>query len=148
MANLTSWTEGILLTLAALTCILIIFGVMDIQYGQNYSNCLSGGCGQPGLSDNSGATNAFINNASNLQQQTQNGTVGFDSNGISLSTTYTIVQTGVGIIWSFLSGGFLENLINAMNLGAAGTAIATALRIIWFLGIVFFILYLLFKVKS
>jgi hypothetical protein len=143
MANFSSWTEGILLTTAALLCIIFIFGAMDAQYNQKYASNIA-----TGLNDTSGAENLFVSNEANLQNQTNNGIVGFNALGVSLTTSYTMFQITVNIIWSFISGGFLENLINAFNLGIAGTFLAIALRAIWFLGLIYFLLYLLFKVRS
>ena len=143
LSNFSSWTEGILLTMAALAVIIIIYAAMDAQYGQNYASQIAGN-----LNDSSMSSQAFISNESNLQNQSQTGLVGYNALGISLSTSYTLFLTVVHIIWSFFSGGFLENLINAFGLGAAGTILAVALRIIWFLGMIYFLLYLLFKVKS
>ena len=148
MANFSSWSEGIILTLAALAVIIIIFGSMDVQYQTSYSTCISGGCSSSGLVDNSNATNLFINNNLNLTNQSRTGEVGFNSLGVSLTTSWTMVLGIMGVVFQFLSGGLLENLINSMGLGAAGTVLAGALRTVWVAGILLFIVYLLFKVKT
>ncbi len=144
MANFSSWTETIVFTMAALLIItLVIMGSMDAQYGKNYGSQMSGG-----LADNSNSTSLFIQNNANLYNQTKSGTVGFNSLGISLTTSWTMILNLIDTIFAFLSGGFILNLINALDVGAAGTILATALITVWWAGILYFGIYLLFKVKA
>jgi hypothetical protein len=137
MATISGWTEGILFTLLFLTIFGIVIAGFNVQYGKSYSL---------GLTDNT-TQQLFITYQNTSQQQIKGGDVAFDaSQGISLKSSYGLVTDAISIIWNFVSGGFIENAINLLNLGASGTALAVTLRIIWFLSIVFALLYALFKV--
>lgn len=143
--NFSSWTETILMSIAALLVIIVIFGIMDLQYNQNIS---AGITGPQGIRDNSSSWNNSIGNISSLINQTQSGTPQFNTLGVSLTTSWSMVITVMTLIFNFLGGGFINTIISALNLGAAGAILSTVLTTIWFLGLIFFIIYLLFKVKS
>ena len=138
MANVSSWTEGIIFTLAFLAILSIVVVDFNINYGQTNS---------VDINDNT-TENLFIEYQNTSQRQIKGGEVEFDAQqGISLKSSYGLVTDAMSIVWSFLSGGFIEAAINSWNLGAAGTILAKAMRIIWFLSAVFALLYALFKTK-
>ena len=137
--NVSGWTEGILLTLAFVAVFGLIITSMNIQYGKSYN---------PNFNDDSDAEQLFITYQDTAREQIEGGEVAFDATrGITLKSSYGIMKDAINVVWGFLSGGFIERLAIAWNFGAAGLIIARALRIIWFLGIVFALLYALFKIK-
>jgi len=139
MGNLSGWTEGILLTLAFLTISGIIFSAMNVQYGTNHNL---------GLTDDSNATQLFINYQDTAVEQITGGEVDFDAqNGITLKSSYGLAKDAISIAWTFITGGFIENLAQAWNVGQGGLVFARILRVIYFLSLVFALLFALFKVK-
>lgn len=136
--SISGWTEGILLTLAFLAVFGIVVGGFNLMYGQNHN---------VGITDNSGTEQLFIEYQDTSEQQIKGGDVEFDAQqGITLKSSYGITKDALNIAWSFISGGFIEQLAQAWNVGEAGLIFAKALRIIYFLSLVFGLLYLLFKV--
>jgi hypothetical protein len=115
---------------------LIIVG-LNVQYGENYSI---------GLTDNK-TEQLFVNYQDTADAQIQGGEVAFDSvSGITLKNSYGLVTDAISIVWSFISGGWIEQVANMWGLGAAGMILARGLRILYFLSLVFALLYALFKV--
>lgn len=138
MANISGWTEGILLTLAFVAALSVVIVSLNLQYGQDHSL---------GFSDTA-TEQLFIDYQDTAEQQIKGGEVEFDAQqGISLKSSYGLATDAINIVWVFLSGGFIEESINAWGLGAAGSILAKTIRIIWFLSLVFALLYALFKIK-
>jgi len=137
MGMISGWTEAILLSLAFVA----ILGVGVAEF-----NTLYGGTNSLGLTDNT-TEQLFITYQNTSQTQLVGGEVAFDAQqGITLKSSYDMAKDAVNIIWTFLSGGWIENVANMMQLGDPGLLIARAFRIIWFLSLIFAMLYALFKV--
>lgn len=138
MGNISGWAEGILLTLAFVAVLGIIIANFNVLYNQD--NDL-------GLSDDSNAEQLFIDYQDTAQAQIEGGEVEFDATqGITLKSSYGITKDVIGIIWSFVTGGFIEKLAQAWNVGESGMILAKSIRILYFLSVVFALLYALFKV--
>lgn len=134
----SNWTEGILLTLAFLTIFGIVLASMNLLYDKNY---------ETGITAGNGTEQLFITYQDTASDKIKGGEVEFDaSQGITLKSSYGIMTDVVGIIWSFLTGGFITQIVETWNLGASAMALATAIRVIYFLSLIFAILYALFKV--
>ena len=137
MGNISNWTEGILLVLAFVIVLGIVVGSFNYLYDKSYD---------VGLSDNS-TEQKFIEYETSSESQIKGGEVAFDAQqGISLKSSYGLAVDAIDIIWSFLSGGFIENVAEMLNLGESAMVLARILRILWFLSLVFALLYALFKV--
>jgi len=138
MGSVTGWTEGILLTLAFIAVLGVIIASFNGMYNKDHSL---------GLSDNT-TENLFIEYQDTASQNIKGGEVEFDAQqGISLKNSYGLAKDAISIIWSFLTGGFIETAVGYTNTGTAGSILAKSLRIIWFLSLVFALLYALFKIK-
>lgn len=138
MGNVSGWTEGILLTLAFIAVLGVVIAGFNVQYNKNYNL---------GLTDNSNAEQLFIEYQTTAEQQIQGGEVEFNAiEGITLKSSYGITKDAISIVWTFISGGFIEELANAWGVGESGMLLARAIRIIYFLSLVFALLYALFKV--
>jgi len=139
MGNISGWTEGILLTLAFVTVLGLVIAGFNLMYNKNNSL---------GLTDDSGSEQLFIQFQDTAENQIEGGEVEFDATqGITLKSSYGITKDAIGIAWGFFSGGFIEKLAQMWNVGQAGMIFAKALRIIFFLSLVFALLYALFKIK-
>jgi len=137
MGNVSSWTEGIILSLVFVSVLTLIIVGLNVQYGENYSI---------GLTDNK-TEQLFVNYQDTADAQIQGGEVAFDSvSGITLKNSYGLVTDAISIVWSFISGGWIEQVANMWGLGAAGMILARGVRILYFLSLVFALLYALFKV--
>lgn len=138
MGNVSGWTEGILLTLAFIAVLGVVVAGFNLEYGKTHSL---------GFSDDT-TEQLFIDYQDTADSQITGGEVEFDADeGITLKSSYGLATDAISIVWSFLSGGFIEEAISSWNVGAAGTIFAKAIRVIWFLSLVFALLYALFKIK-
>ena len=139
MGSLQGWTEGIILSLVFLVVLTVVVGSFNLMYNQN--NVLP-------FSDGSNAEQLFVNYQDTAQKQTSGGDVAFDaSQGITLKSSWGLANDIKTIVWNFLTGGWIEQIVGAWNLGESGTALAKGLRILYFLSLVFAILFALFKVS-
>lgn len=137
MANVSGWTEAILLSLAFVTILGLVIAGYNVMYSENKSL---------GLTDNE-TEQLFIDYQGNAESKIKGGEVEFDAEqGISLKDSYGLTVDAINIAWTFLSGGWIEKLAQMWGVGAAGMALARALRIIYFLSLVFALLYALFKI--
>lgn len=138
MSSVSGWTEAVLFSLLFVTILTIITVNFNGMYGKN--NAVP-------FSDSSGSQNLFIKYQDTAQTQIKGGEADFDAQqGITLKSSWGLAKDAVSISWGFISGGWIEQIITSMNLGESGTALAVALRILFFLSLVFAILYALFKV--
>ena len=138
MGSISSWTEGILLSLVFLSVLTLVVVNFNLLYSKNYILPFT---------DNSASENLFINYQDTSQKQIQGGEVEFDaSQGITLKSSWGLAKDVVSITWSFLSGGWIEQTVDAWGIGESGTALAKGLRVLYFLSLVFALLYALFKV--
>lgn len=136
--SITGWTEGILLSIAFVLVFGIVVTNMNGLYSQDH---------QVGLGTSTSA-NELINYQDTASAQISGGTANFDSaSGITLSSSWGMLKEVFSIVGNFLTGGWIEQIFSYTNLGEAGQVIAQYLRVIWVLGLIFTIIYILFKVK-
>lgn len=137
-SSISGWTEAILLSLAFLSIITLVIVNFNLLYDKDYS---------VGLTDSSDSEQLFIKYQETSRNQTEGSDITYTTdNGISVKSSYAMAMDAIKIVWSFLSGGWIENVAEMINLGDAGLIIAKTLRILYFLSLVFAILYALFKV--
>ena len=138
MATISSWSESILLSLAFLVVVGLVVTAMNFDYSKDY---------KLGILDSTNTTSKFIQYQSTSQSQIKGGEVSFDAtNGISVKSSYGLAVDLIDIVWTFLTGGFIENIASNLNLGQAGIVLAKGLRIVYVLSLVSAVLYALFKV--
>jgi len=137
--SLSGWTEGILLSIA----FVIVLGIVVTNFNGMYDQD-----NQIGLGTNTTAE-AFINYQDTAGDQITGGEADFDSaSGITLKSSWGVTKEAFNIVGSFLTGGWIEQVFEMMNLGEAGQVWAKYLRILWVLSLIFAILYILFKVVA
>jgi hypothetical protein len=136
--SLTGWTEvALMVTLFALLFIALIAN-MNVDYNKN----IDGTMGLTGLA--STTQNNISDYQSTLQQSVASGQATSSGLGVSLTTTWSIISSGCSIMWSFLTGGWIEQLVGLAKLP---TIVGTFLRIIFVLSIGFIVLKLVLKLK-
>lgn len=137
MASVSGWSEAIILCLVFVAVLTLVAANYNTIYHKTNN---------VGFADN-GTEQLFIDYQSTAQQQIKGGEVDFNAQqGITLKSSYGMAKDVLNIVWTFVSGGWIENTIGNIGLGEAGTALARGLRIIYFLSLVFALLYALFKV--
>jgi hypothetical protein len=138
MASVSGWTEGILFSLAFLAILTIVIINFNGMYNQTY---------MVGLNDSSNSQSLFVAYQDTAQNQVEGGEVDFNANqGITLKSSYGLIKDLISIVWRFLSGGWIEQVVDMLNLGESGNALAFTLRVLYFLSLVSALLYGLFKV--
>ncbi len=128
--------RGILLSLGFIVILSIVVGSFNLMYDQDYSI---------GLNDNS-TEQKFITYMSTSEQQIKGGEVSQDQESITLKGSYGLMTDAISIVWDFLSGGFIEDVVSQMNLGESGVVIGRIVRILYFLSLVFAVLFAVFKI--
>jgi hypothetical protein len=137
MGALSGWTEGILLSITFVLVITLAIAGFNGLYGKSYSS---------GLVDNS-TMNSFKSFANSSQSDIHDGTVLTGSVfGVNIAQSYKLLTGAVDLIWTFISGGWINNIANMLLLGEAGKDLATVFQVIWILSILFALLYIFFKV--
>lgn len=138
MADLGGWTEAILLSLAGVAIVTIILTSMNLDYNKTYD---------VGITD--GTTESlFVTYTNQSQDRIQGGETTLDGGqGITLKDSYNLMKDLMNVLWTFLSGGWIEHLASMMNLGAAGMVMARVFRLLFVISLVFTLIYILFKVK-
>lgn len=137
--SLSGWTEGILLSIAFVLVLGVVVTNLNGMYDEDH---------QVGLGTNTTAE-SFINYQDTAGGQIIGGEADFDSgSGITLKSSWGVTKEVFNIVGSFLTGGWIEQVFEMMNLGEAGQIWAKYLRILWVLSLIFAILYILFKVVA
>lgn len=136
MPSLSGWTEGILLSVL----IVILFGGVIVGFNTMYNKD-----NQIGLGTNT-SQSEFSEYQGTLADQIQSGEADFTSSeGLTLKSSWNIIESASSIIWNFFTGGWIETILtDYMKLPSI---VATIFRILFFLSMGFIILKILFKVK-
>ena len=136
--SLSGWTEVALFTTLFMLLIISLIAYMNVTYDQNYD-------GTFGLSDSIETTEGELSDyQETLQQNVRQGQATSSGDGISLTTTWSIITSGVGIMWTFLTGGFIEQIVGLMRLPSL---VGRILRILYVLSIGFILIKLILKIK-
>ena len=137
--SLSGWTEGILFSLA----FVLILGLVVTNFNGLYDKD-----NQIGLGTNTTA-DAFTNYQDTAGDQILGGEADFDSgSGITLASSWGVTKEVFSIVGTFLTGGWIEQVFEMINLGEPGQIWAKYLRVLWVLSLIFAILYILFKVVA
>ena len=134
-ASFSTWTTGILLILLFVVILsTAILSPMNTTYSENYST----GIDTSSLDDFEAARQA-------TDAKISNSTVVQTDQGLSLTETWSITKIVYNAVTSFLTGGFIDNLLtNVMGLPAI---VGTVFRILFLMSLIFIIVYLFMKVK-
>jgi len=135
--SLGGWIEvSLVVTLFVLLWIALIAN-MNVDYNKNID-------GTMGL--NSLATGTQSNMSAyqtTLQQSVAQGSASSTGLGISLTTTWNIISSGATLMWTFITGGFIEQIVALMHVPLI---VGTILRILFVISIGLIILRLVLKI--
>ena len=136
--SLSGWTEVALFTTLMVLLVITLIANMNVTYDQNYD-------GTFGLSDSIETTEGELSDyQETLQQNVRQGQATSSGDGISLTTTWSIITSGLNIMWTFLTGGFIEQIVGLMRLPSL---VGRILRILYVLSIGFILIKLILKIK-
>jgi len=136
--SIINWIEFILLSTLLITIIFLIVVDMNVLYGEDY---------RVSLADN-GTQRKIQNYMESSQQKVLSGSVREGTDSLILTESYGILTGAISIVWSFISGSFINSLVELLNLGEAAILFANTLRIIWIIGLIATVLYAAFKVVT
>lgn len=134
-ASFSTWTTGILLILLFLVVLsTTVLTPLNTTYSKDYST----GIDTSSLDDFEAARQT-------ADAKISNSTVVQTDSGLSLTETWGITKIVYNAVTSFLTGGFIDNLLtNVMGLPAI---VGTVFRILFLMSLIFIIVYLFMKVK-
>ena len=136
--SLSGWAEiALMVTLFSLLFIGLI-AEMNVKYNKN----IDGSFGLQNLATNT--QNNMSAYQETLQQSLSEGTSASTGLGVSLSTTWNIINAGATIVWNFLTGGYIEQLCALVGLPMI---VGNILRVLFVLSIGFIVLRLVLKIK-
>ena len=136
--SLSGWAEVAIFTTLFMFLIIGLIASMNVTYEKSYDGSL-------GLSASLLTTQGELTDYQDtLQQNVKQGQATSSGDGISLSTTWNIISSGLNIMWTFLTGGFIEQIVGLMKLP---TIVGHFLRILYVLSIGFILLKLILKIK-
>jgi len=137
--SLSGWAETALVVTLFILLFVGIIAEMNTKYGQNID-------GTFGLNSLANTTQSQLSSYQDtIQEGANQGTSASTGTGISLSTTWSIIQGGSEIIWNFMTGGWIEQI--STGLLHLNPIVGAILRIIFVLSIGFVILRLVLKLK-
>lgn len=136
--SMAGWTEVALFTTLFMLLIISLVAYMNVNYDKNYD-------GTFGLAGSIATTEGDLSDYQDtLQQNANQGEATSSGEGISLTTTWSIITSGMNIMWTFLTGGFIEDVVGLMRLPAV---VGRILRILYVLSIGFILIKLILKIK-
>jgi hypothetical protein len=136
--SLSSWSEVALMTVLFMLLFIGLVAEFNVKFSENYD-------GSFGLSNAISTTQqSFEDYQATLEKSVKEGQSSSTGLGISLSTTWSIISSGATIMWSFLTGGFIEQIGGMLMLP---TAVSQILRVLFVLSIGFIILKLVLRIK-
>jgi hypothetical protein len=136
--SLASWTEVALFTTLFMLLFIGLIASFNSTYDKDYD-------GTFGLSESLSSTQSSLESyQETLKQSVEGGQASSTGLGISLTTTWNIISSGANIMWSFLTGGFIEQVGGLLRLPVA---VSQILRILFVLSIGFIILKLVLRIK-
>ena len=137
MANTGNFLQGILAVLLLLSLTALAMSSLNEKYDQDYDMGLD-----TSALDNIEGT---IGSSKNL---TVGGEVEQTDGGLNLTSSWAIGKGIFNLLWDFVAGGWIDNLMmNVLNLGTAGAIISTVLRMMFLAFLIFAVIKLFFKIQ-
>jgi len=135
MSSTNTLLNGIIITFVLVILTGIVLTSFNATFEQDYNLGLETG----GLDDISSALGSAYN-------QTDQGEVTQVSDGLSLKSSWAISKGLFNVVWSFVNGSWITNVIALLNMGASGYIIGVLFRLLFVVILIFSIIKLFFKV--
>lgn len=137
--SFSGWTEAILFSVAFLTVLGIVVAGFNGMYGGSNVVPLT----DPNVSS------SFSNYIDTSTGQIEGGEADTQADaGITLSSSWGITKNVWKLVVTFLTGGWIEDTVGMLSLGASGSTLAFTLRLLYIMSMIFAVLYILFKVVA
>ena len=134
-ATFGGWTTAVLLVLLAIVIVTTqILTPMNTTYNQTFS-----------VGIDTSAISDFEATRQSADAKLSNSTVEQTSEGLSLTEAWSIGKIIYNAVASFLTGGFIDNLL--VNILGLPAIVGTVMRILFLMSLIFIIIYLFMKVK-
>ena len=140
-ATYGGWLEVILFLILFVGIIAIIGVNMNNTYEQDHD--LTFGIVTEGTQDDINNLAAVFDNSTNKDGQTS---MSSSFGTLILTTTPRMITATTSLIWTFVSGGFINSIVEAMNLGDYSGLIIVILKLLYFLSLGLILLKILTKV--
>jgi hypothetical protein len=141
---LEGWFQAILLSMLFLVAFGVIIAGMNVKYGQDRDASF----GASSLGNAEETIQEFESDVDQLEEQLEEGEFGFLDGIIVLGTIGNMVRTIMTGIISFLTGGFIHDIVGLLGLSEGTTSsLALVFRILFVGAIIFLLIKLIFKVK-
>jgi len=136
--SMSGWIETAIFACLFVLLFVALIANMNVKYGQNVDGTL-------GLSSLASNQQQNISDYQNtIQQSVSSGSASSTGLGISLSTTWNIISAGSTLMWNFITGGFIEQIVALTSLPII---VGTFLRILFVISIGLIVLRLILKLK-
>jgi hypothetical protein len=135
-----SWIETLLIVILFVGTITIIGVNMNQLYGKDHD--LSYGIV---TNDTLQKMKGFQGNMVNNTQSGQSSVTDFGI--IKLTTIPSIINFALTMIWEFVSGGFINRLVELMNLGSYASTVIIVFKLLYFITIGFIFVRLILRVN-
>lgn len=135
-SSLGAWVEGIIMVLIVISSLIVIGNDMNLTHNKQSDWSL-------GLATND-TINDLVTMKGSFNQSVQTGQASSNSYfGVVLTSTWGMLKTSISLIWGFIAGNWIPNLVSVMHLPAS---FGLLLQLLYYLGIGFIILRILLKV--
>lgn len=136
--SLSGWTE----TALFVTLFMLLFALLIVNLNVNLSESYDSTFGRPDRL--SSVQTALSNYQDTLQAGVEEGQATSSGNGLSWTKAWSIITAGATIMWSFLTGGFIEDIVSMVGFP---TIVGTILRILFVISIGFILIKLVLRIK-
>jgi hypothetical protein len=137
--SLSGFTEASLGIFLVMMCLLIIVSTMDHDYSQNHDSSFG-----INMSDTRTALEGYQGNVeTGLKGETNTDSTGI----ISVFQSWALAKAGIRIVLDFVTGNFITNAVNLLNLGAIGFYLGLVLRLLFVFALGYIFIKILFRVK-
>ena len=139
MASIEGWVEVALFSVAFVAILGII--VVAMNFGFDKSNTLP-------FTDSSGINGSLVEYSKTGYEGVTGGEVVYGGayQTLTLKNSIGLLSDILGIVWKFLNGTWIRQIAISLNLGEPMIVLANYLSILWLVGLIFIVLYVLFKV--
>ncbi len=140
-ASFSGWSEAILVGILFILAIGIVVEGMNSKYGTSKDPSFG-----LDLQNNANQSlNDFKSYQESIQTATNTGQASFASVfGLTLSTSYDVIKTSMGVFWSFISGGWILKAVMMMQLPLV---LGIVFQLIYLLSIGYILIKILFKIN-
>lgn len=138
MGNMQGVGEGIVL----MVLFVVLLGAVVSHFNNIYDTNHTIGLDTSSLDD-------FTSQVQTANEQISGGEATQVNDGLSLTTSWALAKGFFGVAWNFINGSWIPQIIIGMLhfTGTAGVIIATVLRMLFLITLIWAVIKLFFKVK-